>query len=236
MRSAVVDVQNTRRPAAWGCCLMSLSTSAENGSAPASGDRSRTSDLEVGPSELSHLSAEARATTCPWLRYPRRSAYCQDQAAVVNGPFSRPESCCGRSSVRNCRHGCRQKCRRFRSTLASCPGSARCNSRLHRGVVLSTLRALGHRAIGRIGEGRRHLLRRGRPQPGRSLDISEQQRHRAGRNKPAHTIIAPVQHRHVNARVNLAHASHHRSAAGCKHRHRRADSLPTTTTSTRIGR
>jgi hypothetical protein len=54
-----------------------------------------------------------------------------------------------------------------------------------------------------------HFLGLGLPQPRGALDVSQQQRHRAGRQKPAHTKLAPVHQRRVRAWVDLAHASQH---------------------------
>ena len=55
----------------------------------------------------------------------------------------------------------------------------------------------------------RHHLGLGLPQPRRTLHVSQQQRHRAGRQKPAHAKIAPVHQRCVRTRIDVAHANHH---------------------------
>jgi len=96
--------------------------------------------------------------------------------------------------------------------------------RHHETVALPLLHR-AHTAIGgqqrrqrliQTRKGRRHLLGLGLPQPGRVLDVCQQQRHGARRQQPAYAQLAPVHQRQVRAWINLAHAS--QPAAGTTHK------------------
>jgi hypothetical protein len=55
----------------------------------------------------------------------------------------------------------------------------------------------------------RHLLWTRLPQQRGSLDVSQQQCHRAGRQRPAHAKLTPVHQRRVHTRIGLRHANQH---------------------------
>ena len=57
--------------------------------------------------------------------------------------------------------------------------------------------------------GRDHLVGLAFPEPRGALHVSQQQRHRARRQKPAHAKIAPVHQRRIRARIDVAHANQH---------------------------
>jgi hypothetical protein len=93
----------------------------------------------------------------------------------------------------------------------------RASERRHKAVALALLdRAhtivcgddVRHRLIQTSDRGG-HLAGLGLPQPRGTLHVSQQQRHRARRQKPAHANFAPVHQRHVRTRIDLAHASQH---------------------------
>ena len=53
----------------------------------------------------------------------------------------------------------------------------------------------------------RHHRGLGLPQSRGTLDVSQQQRHRARRQKAAHAQLAPVHQRRIRTRIDLAHAN-----------------------------
>ena len=116
-------------------------------------------------------------------------------------PDAQPDRCQRRPlQLQRAGHRIRRPCERHHETVAL--------TLLDRAHTIVGGDDLRHRLI-QTSDGHGHLAGLGLPQPRRTLHVSQQQRHRARRQKPAHAKIAPVHQRCIRARIDVAHASQH---------------------------